>query len=89
MLTLLVDLVAEMVRTFHGRVEAILVEQVDIGLGSGAFVLGIVDQLDSVELSRSHDCGCVSGWFGTEGCLDRDRNRMMSCSQEQEGLIRQ
>ena len=54
---LLVHSAAHEVGALHCRLEGILVEEVDVGLGSGTLVLGVVDELDSVEASGSHDCG--------------------------------
>ena len=59
---LLVDLVAHKVRPFLGRIELVLLEKVDIGLGTRTLILGVVDELDLGELAR-HDCGYESlGW---------------------------
>jgi len=54
---LLVHVAAHEVGTFHGGFEGIFVEEVDVGLGSGTLVLGVVDELDTVEASGCHDCG--------------------------------
>ena len=56
-LALVVDPVAYEVWTFRGWADFILVEEVNIGLGSRAVVLGVVDELDLGEVG-SHGCGC-------------------------------
>ena len=56
MFTLLVHVAAHEVGTFHCGPEGILVEEVDVGLWAGAFILGVVDELDAVEASGCHNC---------------------------------
>ena len=58
-LALVVDLVAYEVWAFRGGADFVLVEEVDIGLGSRALVLGVVDELDLGEFG-GHGCGCDS-----------------------------
>lgn len=57
---LLMHLVADEVWALHRRREHEFTEEVDVGLGAITLVMGIVNELDSVEIvshALSHDCG--------------------------------
>ena len=54
MLTLLVHLAPNEHGAFHGRLEGIFAEKVDIGLWSRTDVVGVLDEVDSTQLA-CHD----------------------------------
>lgn len=54
MLALMVDLVVHEVRPLFGGADLVLLEKVDIGLGTRTLVLGVMDKLDLIEIA-SHD----------------------------------
>ena len=54
MLALMVDFVVHEVRSLFGGADVILLEKVDIGLGTRTLVLGVMDELDLGEVA-SHD----------------------------------
>ena len=55
MLSLRDHLVAHKNGAHGGRLKAVLAEEVDIGLGTAANILGVLDKRDFLQLS-GHDC---------------------------------
>ncbi len=47
MFALVMGIAAKEVGSFHGWFESVLLHEVDIGLGTGGLVIGVVNELDS------------------------------------------